>query len=76
MLRSRPHRRARDVVRHPALGWAGLGVLYGAGCALNVMLAVSAARMWPFVLAVALGVVAGLCLYEAKRSLRGDRDRP
>lgn len=76
MLRPRPHRRARDVLLHPALGWTGLAALYAAGCVLNLMLAASTARMWLLVLAALLGVVAGLCLYAAARSLRRWSDRP
>jgi hypothetical protein len=34
------------------------------------MLSMSTARVWPLVLAVTLGVIAGLCVYAAARRLR------
>jgi uncharacterized membrane protein len=70
MLRQRPHRSARNVLLHPALGWFALAALYLAGCVLNFMLSMSTARVWPLVLAVTLGVIAGLCVYAAARRLR------
>ncbi len=70
MLRHRPHRSARTVLLHPALGWLALTALYLAGGVLNLLLAVSTARLWPLVLAVVLGVIAALCAYAAARSLR------
>ncbi len=70
MLRHRPHHSARNVLLHPALGWLALAALYLAGCVLNFMLAVSTARLWPVVLAAALGVIAALCVYAATRRLR------
>ena len=70
MLRHRPHRRARNVLLHPALGWFALAALYLAGCVLNLLLAVSTARVWPLVLAVLLGVIAALSVYAGARSLR------
>jgi len=71
MLRQRPHRSARNILLHPALGWFALAALYLAGCVLNFMLSMSTARVWPLVLAVTLGVIAGLCVYAAARRLRG-----
>lgn len=70
MLRQRPHRSARSVLFHPALGWFALAALYLAGCVLNFMLSMSTSRVWPLVLAGTLGVIAALCLYAAARSLR------
>lgn len=70
MLRHRPHRSARSVLLHPALGWLALTGLYLAGCVLNLMLSVSTDRLWPMVLAVTLGVISALCAYAAARSLR------
>jgi hypothetical protein len=70
MLRHRPHRGARKVLLHPALGWVALTALYLAGCVLNFMLAMSTSRVWPLVLSATLGVIAGLCLYAAARRLR------
>ena len=70
MLRHRPHRSARNVLLHPALGWLALAALYLAGCVLNFLLAISTARFWPLVLAVTLGVIACLCGFAAGRSLR------
>ena len=70
MLRQRPHRGARDALLHPAVGWFALAALYLAGCVLNLMLSVSTSRVWPLVLAAALGVIAGMCVYAAARSLR------
>lgn len=70
MLRQRPHRGARNVLLHPALGWFALATLYLAGGVLNLMLSVSTSRAWPLVLAGTLGVIAGLCLYAAARALR------
>ena len=70
MLRHRPHRRARNVLLHPALGWFALAALYLAGCVLNFMLAMSTSRAWPIVLAATLGVVAALSVYAGARSLR------
>lgn len=70
MLRHRPHRSAHTVLLHPALGWFALAALYLAGCVLNALLALSTSRVWPLVLAVALGSISGLCLYAAARRLR------
>jgi hypothetical protein len=70
MLRHRPHRSAHTVLLHPALGWFALAALYLAGCVLNALLALSTARVWPLVLAVALAGISGLCLYAAARRLR------
>ena len=70
MLRHRPHRRARNVLLHPALGWFALAALYLAGCVLNFMLALSTSRVWPLVLAVTLGAIAGVSVHSAVRSLR------
>ncbi|MPZ86192.1 MAG: hypothetical protein GEV28_39800 [Actinophytocola sp.] len=70
MLRHRPHRVARGVLLHPAFGWLALAALYLAGAVLNLLLAISTARMWPLVLAVSLMVVSGLCVTAAARSLR------
>lgn len=70
MLRHRPHRSARTVLLHPALGWLALAALYLAGGVLNFLLAVSTSRLWPIVLAATLGVIAALCVYAAARSLR------
>ncbi len=70
MLRQRPPRGARNLLLHPALGWFALAALYLAGCVLNFMLSMSTSRVWPLVLAVTLGSIAGLCVYAAARSLR------
>ncbi|HEY7597853.1 MAG TPA: hypothetical protein VH969_32235 [Actinophytocola sp.] len=70
MLRQRPHRTARNVLLHPALGWFALAALYFAGCVLNFMLSMSTARVWPLVLSGTLGVIAALCVFAAGRSLR------
>lgn len=70
MLRQRPHRSARNLLLHPGLGWFALAALYLAGCVLNLMLSVSTSRLWPLVLSATLGVIAGLCMYAAVRSLR------
>ncbi|HWM04863.1 MAG TPA: hypothetical protein VNP92_21195 [Actinophytocola sp.] len=70
MLRHRPHLSARSVLLHPVMGWAALTLLYLAGGVLNLLLAISTAAVWPLVLAVALGVVAAMCLLAAGRSLR------
>jgi hypothetical protein len=69
LLRHRPHRSEHTVPR-PALGWFALAALYLAGCVLNAMLALSTSRMWPLVLAAALGAISALCLYAAARRLR------
>lgn len=70
MLRHRPHRSAHSILVHPALGWIALAALYLAGCVLNFILALSTRRLWPLVLAATLGVIAGLCVCAAARSLR------
>jgi uncharacterized membrane protein len=70
MLRHRPHRRARNALLHPALGWLALAALYLAGSVLNFLLALSTSRLWPLVLAATLAVIAALCVYAAARSLR------
>lgn len=70
MLRPRPHRIARGVLAHPAIGWLALAVLYLAAAGLNLLLAVSTSRMWPIVLAALLIAVAGLCVTAAARRLR------
>lgn len=70
MLRHRPHRTARSVLLHPALGWLALAALYLAAAVLNLLLAISTAHMWPLVLAVTLMVIAGLCVAAAARGLR------
>jgi hypothetical protein len=70
MLRRRSRRVAPGWLRHPATGWLFLATLYLAATVINALLAISMSAVWPALVALVLGTIAGVCASTGIRTLR------